>query len=173
MNASLRANCCDLLPAPMEQAALVESMLAAHLCELGASTPYPYLPLYWSESDRLPFLIASGSSVVGFALVRVIQASVFELAELYVRPEARRKGVGHCAATSLLSSLPGSWQLCVNQANEVGLKFWRATLPRAAVEASSATPERLVFKVSSLPSELPANPSVKGTGLRPAPYVER
>ena len=134
----------------MEQAPVIASLLADHLSELGVLDAYPYLHLYWSESGRFPFLIISDTHIVGFALVRTLQTSTtFELAELYVCPKARRKGLARDALKILLSLLPGVWELSVNPANTAGLNFWFAILPAQVTALSHAQTDRLTFKFNA------------------------
>jgi predicted acetyltransferase len=76
---------------------------------------YPALPLYWSEAGRSAFLIRSGGSLVGFALVSqgsVVSGdpTVRDLAEFFVVRGVRRRGVGQAAAHCLFRSMPGKWE---------------------------------------------------------------
>jgi predicted acetyltransferase len=96
---------------------------------------YPALPLYWSEPGRSPFLIRSGGSLVGFALVS--QGSmvsgdpaVFDLAEFFVVRGARRQRVGQSAAHDLFRSMPGVWEIRVAEFNVPAQKFWRNVIER-------------------------------------------
>lgn len=73
---------------------LVAALLYRYLSELGASTDYPYLHLYWQEAGRTPYLFRVGDNVAGFALVRNIERGLHEIAEFWVEPRHRRRGAG-------------------------------------------------------------------------------
>jgi predicted acetyltransferase len=94
---------------------------------------YPALPLYWSEAGRSAFLIRSGGSLVGFALVSqgsVVSGdpTVRDLAEFFVVRGVRRRGVGQAAAHCLFRSLPGKWEVRVGDYNLPARQFWRSAI---------------------------------------------
>lgn len=60
----------SLEQATRAQRPLLAVMLSDCLRELGADGDYPYLPLYWREVGRYPYLILSDRQTAGFALVR-------------------------------------------------------------------------------------------------------
>src|SRR3990167_6484713 len=86
---------------------LVAALLYRYLSELGASTDYPYLHLYWQEAGRTPYLFRVGDNVAGFALVRNIERGLHEIAEFWVEPRHRRRGAGRAAALALFQAHPG------------------------------------------------------------------
>ena len=141
----------SVLAATQDQLPLLQSMLAAHLAELGGPPDYPYLPRYWQEPGRFVFVIGDGAAE-GFALVRrVPETGAHELAEFYVRPESRRRGLGARAMSELLSLFPGPWQLRVGRANVGGLRFWKAVLPRPLVELPGSDAGQLLLGFGSHP----------------------
>ena len=88
-----------------EQEGLVRELLSAYLGELGVRSAYRYLPLYWQEPERFPYVIVAARKIVGFALVRQVgSAAQFEMAEFYVVPRQRRRGIGRSAASIGASS---------------------------------------------------------------------
>jgi len=98
---------------------------------------YPALPLYWSEKGRAAFLVQSGESLVGFALVSQGSAvsgdpAVRDLAEFFVVRGARRRGVGQAAAHELFRLLPGRWEVRVAEFNLPAQQFWRSAIKRFA-----------------------------------------
>ncbi|WP_253714420.1 hypothetical protein [Serratia marcescens] len=82
----------SLEQATRAQRPLLAVMLSDCLRELGADGDYPYLPLYWREVGRYPYLILSDRQTAGFALVRCLDSATVEMAEFYVKPEWRRTG---------------------------------------------------------------------------------
>jgi predicted acetyltransferase len=88
---------------------------------------YLYLDHYWTEPDRLPYLIIVGTSIAGLALVRT--SSPHSMAEFLVMPKYRRAGVGTAAAREVLAALPGPWEIHELPGNEAAARFWRQAIP--------------------------------------------
>jgi [ribosomal protein S18]-alanine N-acetyltransferase len=79
----------------------LERLLAAYLFEFdGRTEPYPYLDAYWTEAERLPFLIEVDGRPVGICLIRVRDGG-WSIAEFSVDPSQRRAGVGRAAVEAL------------------------------------------------------------------------
>jgi predicted acetyltransferase len=93
----------SLEQASLSQRPLLAAMLSDCLRELGADGDYPYLPLYWREVGRYPYLMLSDRQTAGFALVRRLDSATVEMAEFYIKPEWRRNGLGQRAAHSLFA----------------------------------------------------------------------
>lgn len=106
---------------------------------------YPRLPLYWSEPDRrFAFVIRADGQVAGFVLAtRGSPASedpeVLDVAEFFVLPRYRRRGVGQRATRLLWRRLPGKWTVRVAEQNWGGLAFWRDILAVTAPEGVTVT----------------------------------
>lgn len=123
----------------LEDRKLIASLLAAYLGEFGVAEAYPYLGLYWEEVDRFPLLIIVGDEVAGFALVRSMDGQrEFELAEFYVSPTFRHRGVGRIAAQALFAQFGGTWRVRVKNANIGACAFWGRTLPPVAADQQGA-----------------------------------
>ncbi|HEB0101022.1 TPA: GNAT family N-acetyltransferase [Serratia marcescens] len=134
------------------QRPLLAVMLSDCLRELGADGDYPYLPLYWREVGRYPYLILSDRQTAGFALVRRLDSVTVEMAEFYIKPEWRRTGLGLRAARALFVQHPGGWSLSVSPDNPRGLAFWRAVIPAGATtEPLSAADAMMQLRFSSPP----------------------
>jgi len=129
-----------------ESRAALSAMVDEYLAELhrhrerpiGATTAaaYRYLPLYWSEAGRHPFFVRSGDQRVGFALVReVADLALTQMSDFYIRPDARRSGVGQRAVAELWRRFPGAWELQVHPRNAAASAFW----PRCIELASSGS----------------------------------
>jgi predicted acetyltransferase len=107
----------------------VASLLSAYLLEIGAAPTYPYLPLYWSEPGRYPYLVKIGGELVGFALVRSLPLhGQIEMAEFYVVPSKRRQGVGYSAARAVMARHLGEWSIRPLPGSTVALAFWQAVI---------------------------------------------
>jgi ribosomal protein S18 acetylase RimI-like enzyme len=115
-------------PAEPSDRELLRQLLFDYLLEFdGRTDSYPYFDAYWIEPERLPFLIEDGSDVVGLCLVRV-RDDGWSIAEFYVIPDRRRRGVGRAAveAVALLARNAGAAQLeaKVHPDNQEALPFW-------------------------------------------------
>ncbi|CAI0709075.1 GNAT family N-acetyltransferase [Serratia ficaria] len=142
-----------LQAASRAQQPLLAAMLPDYLGELGADIDYPYLPLYWREAGRYPYLIFNERQPVGFALVRMRDPEVREMAEFYVTRPWRKYGVGQSAARALFALHPGRWQLSVLADNPGALAFWLSLMPPDAYRAWIDTPgERPHWRLAFTPA---------------------
>lgn len=117
-----------LRPAGPSDREPLRQLLADYLFEFdGETEPYPYFDAYWSEPERLPFLIEDGEEVVGLCLVRVRDGG-WSIAEFYVVPDRRRGGVGRAAVAAIagLARSAGAAHLeaKVHPDNQQALPFW-------------------------------------------------
>jgi predicted acetyltransferase len=125
---------------PATDPAVIERLLGGYLEELlgSARVDYPGLSLYWSEANRHPFVIEADGRIAGFALVRdVDDGAIHEMAEFYVGPAFRRRGVGRSAAAMLFDRFGGRWQLQFAVGNAKARTFWQSMIP-AATETPNA-----------------------------------
>lgn len=92
--------------------------------------PYPYFDLYWAEPEtRWPFWLKVGTANAGFALIdHDVGADRFDMAEFFVAPSYRRKGVGKSAARRLIARFPGSWRITQRESNAPAIAFWHHVL---------------------------------------------
>jgi predicted acetyltransferase len=124
--------------APIERAEVLGSLLQEYLAELGANTDYPYLPLYWSEVGREPYLFFVEGRVAGFALVRAVEGGVREIAEFWVAPGHRRLGIGRAAAHELFQANPGEWFVSSYPGSAAAEMFWRNVIPAEGQSGTGA-----------------------------------
>ncbi len=158
----------DLVAASADDRLAIAALLKCHLRELAslASKPgdvdgdggvdaYPYFPLYWSDPDRFPFVFRApgdDGAPLGFALVRRIGSGddeIMEIAEFFVEPNRRRRGIGTAALSRLVERFPGSWSLTSGIENRAAVEFWRSVLRRLWREtlkiAASPQGGRVIF----------------------------
>ncbi|WP_414162517.1 GNAT family N-acetyltransferase (plasmid) [Salmonella enterica subsp. enterica serovar Strathcona] len=124
--------------APVQSAELLGRLLRECLSELGASPDYPYLPLYWEESGREPYLFFVQGDVAGFALVREVEGSVREIAEFWVAPKHRRRGIGRAAAREIFRTHPGEWAVSSFPGSATAEAFWGNVIPEGHGSGSRA-----------------------------------
>jgi predicted acetyltransferase len=137
----------NVRPSPESERPLIERLLDSYLRELSAhrdtsagardAVGYRHLPYYWLEADRFPFTLRSNGQVAGFALLRRVARAgtpVMHLAEFYVSPAFRRRGIGRTAVTALWDRYPGPWELQVHVGNAPARAFWRGCIEAHAAE---------------------------------------
>src|SRR5215216_5736691 len=77
---------------------------------------YRYLPLYWKEPDRYPFLIMVNDQLAGFVFVRrgseiSNDTDVWDMAEFFIVRGYRRRGIGTEVAHKIWRNFPGKWEV--------------------------------------------------------------
>jgi len=123
----------------------IEELLDDYLAELsrhrevcvGATTAaeYPYLKDYWSDNGRFPFTLWANGELAGFAFIRRVEDSetpVFQVAEVFVKPTFRRRGIGRAAAIQILQKFSGPWELQVMSRNHSAMRFWEKCIRQQA-----------------------------------------
>ena len=103
----------EIIPALPEQEPILANMLELYAHDfsefidlrLGADGRFGYerLPLYWTDSNRYPFLIRADGHLAGFVFVRrgseiSGDADVWDMAEFFIVRGFRRLGLGMKAA---------------------------------------------------------------------------
>ncbi|HLK25142.1 MAG TPA: GNAT family N-acetyltransferase [Caulobacteraceae bacterium] len=149
-----------LVPASIGDKPMLRQMLESYLVELSAFDPaitpdYPYLDIYWAGGEaRWPILITQDGGVAGFALIRSADdGGGAEMAEFYVRPDARRSGAGLAAAVGLFKAHPGAWTLSILLDNGPARAFWPRAIAAAKGErVSIAEEERVVTYRFTIPT---------------------
>lgn len=91
---------------------------------------YPFLELYWKEENRIAVNLLYQEKIIGFALINDwIVSKAFKanksIAEFYIIPEWRRKGMGKKAAYELFDTYKGKWEIRQSSTNSTAIKFWR------------------------------------------------
>lgn len=121
---------------------------------------YPWLERYWTDADRLPFVICNNHTVAGFVLVRrdthVAREWDFSIAEFFVLPELRGQHIGQAAASLLLSRHPGLWEIAYDLRNRNARRFW-TFVARSIDSSAQPTPagpirERLLVRSFASPT---------------------
>ena len=108
----------------------VEQLLADYLFEFdGRTEPYPYLDAYWTDTDRIPFLIEDDGRAIGICLIRTRDGG-WSVAEFSVVPSERRAGAGRAAVEALArrARAAGAAHLeaKIHPQNPQALPFWLA-----------------------------------------------
>ncbi|GAB4581803.1 MAG: hypothetical protein Fur0022_45530 [Anaerolineales bacterium] len=134
-------------PAPLEEKFILENLLQLYQYDFteydGADAnaqglfPYDYLPAYWVDPNRRPFLIRANDKLAGFVLVRLGIESLIapprlvnQIAEFFVMKKYRRHGVGEFAARWVFDQFPGDWEVAQMASNLPAQMFWRKIIGR-------------------------------------------
>ena len=120
------------------------TLLQSYLGELSAwygdqpdrtgTYPYPWLDSYFTDPDRAALFLQEGGETAGFALVNRFSAlgesPDHAMAEFFLLPERRRKGLGLAFARELFRQHPGSWEIKYHRDNRPAGALWsRAAEP--------------------------------------------
>ena len=87
------------------------------------------------EGDRTALLVRSGTSAVGFVLLRGLSDRPAVLGEFFVSRAVRGRGVGYQVATEVMRRWPGSWVIAFQEENPRAARFWR----RVATDLAGST----------------------------------
>lgn len=92
-----------------------------------------YLPRYWVEQNRYPFLVRVAGKPAGFILVRDTSDGqngpvIHSIAEFLVMRKYRRKKVGQQMAFHIFDRFPGRWRVAQMAENHPAQAFWRRVI---------------------------------------------
>lgn len=90
---------------------------------------YKDLSLYWTDENKLPYLVYCDSKIAGFVLIQKIlsisgSSEVWDVAEFFVMRKYRRNGVGARIAFDIWNKFKGQWQVRVLTNNKIASAFW-------------------------------------------------
>ena len=96
---------------------------------------YPYLDTYWEDPRRHPYFLMLDQENIGFVLVNdwVLDSEFdaqYSVAEFYVKPAFRRKGIGQRAMQLLWEQYPGRWEIRQQLQNLPAQVFWRSIIQK-------------------------------------------
>lgn len=126
----------EVVPVPEGEKELLQNLMQAYrhdMSEFTGEDPNEsgsfgvgsYFDLYWVEPTRYPFKAMIGDVLVGFALVREIEAETRSIAEFFVLRRHRGVGVGRALAFALFDLFPGAWHVAQDENNVPAQGFWR------------------------------------------------
>ncbi|MEM8909941.1 MAG: GNAT family N-acetyltransferase [Bacteroidota bacterium] len=117
-------------------------MLIDYFKEIGADhfdqkgqLHYPYLDQYWTQAQRKALQIRCNHQRAGFVLLNdFVLCSSFQanysIAEFYIKPTYRKRGIGQQAVHQLLRQYAGKWEIRVAKDNHQAQHFWRKVIYR-------------------------------------------
>jgi predicted acetyltransferase len=83
-----------------------------------------YFDLYWTEAERIPFLMFLNESIVGFCFVRILGVSSYQLSEFFILRSFRNQGIAKEFAFQIFNMYRGQWQVCQLKNNVPARRFW-------------------------------------------------
>ncbi|MDF1678034.1 MAG: GNAT family N-acetyltransferase [Legionellaceae bacterium] len=109
---------------------------------------YPYLPLYWTETTRFPYLIYVDKKIAGFILIQKgspisDNKTVWDISEFFIMKKYKRLGIGTEAAIKVWKKHKGPWQVRVLSGNKKACLFW----PHAIKKLISKEPTKTQIKI--------------------------
>ncbi|MFJ2740692.1 GNAT family N-acetyltransferase [Streptomyces sp. NPDC087440] len=117
-------------------------MFRHDMSEFGGQLPFAdgsfrseWLHAAFDDVDRVPYLLVSGDSPVGFAFVRGIVGPTRVLNSFFVVRGARRSGLGTRAVAEVVARHPGPWEVAFQDANVGAVRFWRRVAADIAGDA--------------------------------------
>lgn len=121
-----------LQPASEKDKEALTKLLHDYQMELLAEAgEYKYLTSYFTDSDRSAFFIYADDKVAGFVLVNkhtLIEDGAHSVAEFYIIPGFRGRGVGERAAQLTFKRFPGKWEVAQMETNQPAIRFWRKVI---------------------------------------------
>lgn len=129
-----------IIPAEPAQADLLANLMNLYLYDFSEFTgddPYPdgrfydeFLPLYWKEAGRYPYLIQVDGQPAGFVLVRDTlkpgeKQVTHHIAEFFIMRKFRRQKIGQRVAWEIFDRFPGHWRVEQIPENLPAQAFWR------------------------------------------------
>ncbi len=130
-------------PASFEEKGIFENLMHLYLYDFSEYTGDDvddqgrfldeYLPRYWVEPTRYPFLVRVDGKFAGFVMVRDVidpdsDEVVHHMAEFFVMKKYRRQKVGWQTANRVFDLFPGRWHVAQEEKNLPAQQFWRKVI---------------------------------------------
>jgi predicted acetyltransferase len=118
-----------------DKKSLLAEMLKAmkHLEDGGENR---YLDGYWAKAGHIPYFILADNEIAGFILLDTYfwilphEKNNHGVAEIYVKPDFRLKGIAGCAMFRIFELHPGNWEIRPLDGSIAAQTFWEHTLER-------------------------------------------
>ena len=146
---------CHLQPVQLQDRARLEGLFQYYLYDMAHLTGarvcsegnYRYdfsrLDGYWSQDNKVPYLIMLGNETIGFALVQRYAGpnERWDMEQFFVLRHHRKNGIGRRAFQACVSRHPGRWQIRVMVDNSGALVFWQNAIRSMPHQAYAARVE--------------------------------
>ena len=127
-----------LRPITQADRSWLEPDFEAYLAEVAPGLTLGPIDRWWREAER-EALVIEAPDIAGFAMVRWADEGHWDFSEFYVRPGARRCGIGRAAAWAILTERPGPWSLGVVKTGGARA-FWSGLLHDLAEDLTDTSP---------------------------------
>lgn len=84
-----------------------------------------YVPLYWKEENRHPYILKCDNKLAGFVFIRFNEENMYEVGEFFVLNKYRKMGAGKYMAFEMFNKYKGNWEIRTLIKNERAQSFWR------------------------------------------------
>ena len=96
---------------------------------------YEYLPFYWTDPNRFPYLIYINGKLAGFVLVQKgspisKEIDVWDISEFFIMKKYKRHGIGTAVAQQIWDKFHGNWQVRVLVKNHIACSFWLGAIKK-------------------------------------------
>jgi predicted acetyltransferase len=111
---------------------LVEMLKAMKHLEDGGEDRY--LDGYWTKADHIPYFMLADGEIAGFILLDTYfwilphEENNHGVAEIYVKPDFRLKGIARSAMFRIFELHPGNWEIRPLDGSIDAQAFWEHTL---------------------------------------------
>jgi len=83
---------------------------------------------YFIKENHYPYFIIVDNKIAGFVLIDndfdYNKNSDYAISEFFVMYKYRRNGIGKIAATEIIKTYPGIWEIKMHPNNIISIKFW-------------------------------------------------
>ena len=166
----------EVVPATLEQEPILKNLLELYSHDFSEFQDlsigedgrfgYKYLPLYWSEPDRYPFLVRMNGKLAGFVFVKrgsevSGREAIWDMAEFFILRAYRRRGVGTQTAHEIFRRFPGLWEVRVMPSNVSACHFWARAISSIlgrAIHPARVKKDTKLWELYSFESRLGAEP---------------
>jgi predicted acetyltransferase len=97
-------------------------------------TEYKHLDDYWTNADYIPYFIIADGAIAGFVLLDKYfwilprETNNYGVAEIYIEPDFRLKGIARRAMFRIFELHPGNWEIRPLDCSIDAQSFWERTL---------------------------------------------
>lgn len=90
---------------------------------------YEDLPLYWTDSNRYPYIIYVKNKIAGFIMIQrgspiSDDKEMWDIAEFFILKKYQNQGIGTAVVHQIWKKFKGCWQVRVLIENEDACAFW-------------------------------------------------
>ncbi|MDR3301011.1 MAG: GNAT family N-acetyltransferase [Spirochaetaceae bacterium] len=110
------------------------SQMLKEMKDIPDEEEYQHLDDYWTNADYIPYFILADGEIAGFVLLDKYfwilpkEKTNYGVAEIYIQPDMRRKGIATAAMFRIFELYPGNWEIRPLDGSAEARAFWEHTL---------------------------------------------